>query len=535
MATVDDLISQIQGLSAEQIAAQLRLMPPPEFKRMKEAALAAAKDMKWIPNQGPQTQAYLCKADILLYGGSGGSGKSDLGLGLALTQHKRSLILRRKYTNLGSIIERAIEINGTRDGFNGSPPPILRTTDNRLVQFAGNNQLGDEQDWQGQPFDLKVFDETTQFLEAMVRFHLGWMRSTDPNQRCRVVMPTNPPIDSDGDWIIGFFRPWLDITHPNPAKPGELRWFVTAPDGTDLEVPDGRPIQLPGKIKPSLPMSRCFIPGKLSDNPYLLKTNYEAVLDGLPEPLRSAVRDGNFMANRKDADFQVIPTAWVIAAQERWTKRPPAGVAMTAIALDPAGGGRDSAEIAIRHGGWYDNLISEQGEETADGSRAAAVVVRHRRDSCGIVVDVGGGYGGGAIMRLKDNGIECMAFNGSTKTTQKSKDKLLTFYNLRAATYWKFREELDPSQEGGSSIALPPDPELRADLCAPTWELTTRGILVESKDELRKRLGRSPGKGDAVVMCLSEGSRAAMRMKSISSGPPRKAESGTKFKVRRYS
>jgi hypothetical protein len=66
-----------------------------------------------------------------------------------------------------------------------------------------------------------------------------------------------------------------------------------------------------------------------------------------------------------------------------------------------------------------------------------------------------------------------------------------------------------------SAIALPPDPELRADLCAPTWKLGARGILLESKDgssgfgNLRQRLGRSPGKGDAVVMAWSEGNAAA--------------------------
>jgi hypothetical protein len=62
-------------------------------------------------------------------------------------------------------------------------------------------------------------------------------------------------------------------------------------------------------------MSRTFIPAALRDNPFLINTNYQANLDGLPEPLRSAVRDGNFMAARQDADFQVIPTQWLIEAQ----------------------------------------------------------------------------------------------------------------------------------------------------------------------------------------------------------------------------
>jgi hypothetical protein len=60
---------------------------------------------------------------------------------------------------------------------------------------------------------------------------------------------------------------------------------------------------------------------------------------------------------------------------------------------------------------------------------------------------------------------------------------------------------------------LPPDPELRADLAAPTYEVGIRGILIEAKEDLRKRLGRSPGKGDAVAMSLSVGETAVKRGK----------------------
>jgi hypothetical protein len=48
-------------------------------------------------------------------------------------------------------------------------------------------------------------------------------------------------------------------------------------------------------------------------------------------------------------------------------------------------------------------------------------------------------------------------------------------------------------------------------LASPTYEVAQRGILIESKEELRKRLGRSPGKGDAVVMAWSEGNAAIRR------------------------
>jgi hypothetical protein len=48
------------------------------------------------------------------------------------------------------------------------------------------------------------------------------------------------------------------------------------------------------------------------------RTNYASVLASLPEELRRAYRDGDFSVGIRDADFQVIPTAWVLAAEARW-------------------------------------------------------------------------------------------------------------------------------------------------------------------------------------------------------------------------
>ena len=76
---------------------------------------------KWIPNPGPQTKAYFCEADVLLYGGEPGGGKSQLVLGLAFNAHKRALVMRREYGDLDRLVEDALKIHGSRDGFNGSP------------------------------------------------------------------------------------------------------------------------------------------------------------------------------------------------------------------------------------------------------------------------------------------------------------------------------------------------------------------------------------------------------------------------------
>src|SRR3546814_8005406 len=84
--------------------------------------------------------------------------------------------------------------------------------------------------------------------------------------------------------LIGMFRPWLDPTYARPSRPGDLRWFVTDPDAKDMEVDGPTPIELDGKTL--IPQSRTFIQAALRDNPYMIKTGYQAQLDALPEPLR---------------------------------------------------------------------------------------------------------------------------------------------------------------------------------------------------------------------------------------------------------
>jgi hypothetical protein len=114
-----------------------------------------------------------------------------------------------------------------------------------------------------------------------------------------------------------------------------------------------------------------------------------------------------------------------------------------------------------------------------------------------------------------------LPYNGASPSSRKTKDGQIEFANLRAETFWRFREALDPDQEGGSPVALPPDPELLADLTAPTYEVTGRGILVEEKKKIRERIGRSPGRGDAVVMCWSHGNKAIERALRANRPPPR--------------
>ena len=49
---------------------------------------------------------------------------------------------------------------------------------------------------------------------------------------------------------------------------------------------------------------------------------------------------------------------------------------------------------------------------------------------------------------------------------------------------------------------LPPDQELLSDLTAPHWSMTTQGIKIEPKEDIVKRLGRSPDCADALVLSI---------------------------------
>lgn len=458
----------------------------------------------WMPNAGRQTEAYLNEADIVGYGGAAGGGKTDLAVGLAITNHHRSIIYRRETQQLIGVIQRMEEIMGTRDGFNSQTKVWRVPHSGRLnfVEFGGCPNLGNEKRYQGRPHDLKVFDEVTEFLEAQVRFLLGWLRHENPLQRTRVLMTFNPPTTTDGQWVLKYFAPWLDPDHPNPAKPGEIRWFTTV-NGADKEMPSGDPVTLDnGEVV--YPMSRTFIPAKVQDNPfYMNDNNYISRLQAMPEPLRSQMLKGDFMAGVTDDPWQIIPSAWVEAAMKRWKPRTNRDRGpMSSMGVDVARGGRDKNYLSRRHGHWYDELAALPGATEPDGPGVAGWVISQRQDRAPVHIDMVG-WGASPYDFLVANQIQVIGINGASGSVGQTNDESrLQFINLRAELWWRMREALDPKR--GYDIELPPDSELKADLCAPKWELTPKGIKVEEKKEIIKRIGRSPDKGDAVCLANIE-------------------------------
>jgi hypothetical protein len=507
-------------LDQAQIAELLPWLTTDE-RRQLDALVAAWQRIPWHPLPGPQTMAYESTADIVGFGGAAGGGKTDLACGSIITRHQKAMVLRRIGTELSGILDRFTELLGGRDGYNGKDN-IWRTKRYDgvplQIEFGAVPNLGDEKKYQGRPHDKLVFDEAANFLEIQVRFLIGWLRSVDPRQKRQALLCFNPPTTAEGRWIIPFFAPWLDRKFPNPAVPGELRYaaMIPADNGTskDMWVDGPEPFILVDaepcyEFDPAdyagakaseiiRPMSRTFIPSRITDNPHLFGTGYMTVLQGLPEPLRSQMLNGDFAAGMEDDIWQVIPTAWVESAMARWREpniKPP----MDSMGVDVARGGKDQTVIARRHGNWFDKTLPHPGTSTPDGPKVAGLVVAAMRDQAPIHIDVIG-VGSSPYDFLREARQQVIGVNVAESSTATDKSGRLTFVNMRSELWWKFREWLDPSNNTGAM--LPDEPELLAELCAPKWSLRGPIIVVESRDEIVKRVGRSPDRASAFVLGL---------------------------------
>ena len=177
---------------------------------------------------------------------------------------------------------------------------------------------------------------------------------------------------------------------------------------------------------------------------------------------------------------------------------------MIQFGVDVARQGGDLSVCAIRHDfriieidTWSKSDIVESAE------RVERLHGRHKADA--IVIDADG-LGAGVFDILKRKELPVIAFHGSSKTDRLDDTQENGFLNLRAYAWWNLRSLLHPTL--GMRVVFPKhDSELVAaitgDLCAPKWWIVSGSrIQVEPKDDIRKRLGRSPDIGDALAYCF---------------------------------
>lgn len=446
----------------------------------------------WLPLPGPQTKAARSLAEQLYYGGAAGGGKTDLIIGLSATEHYNSIIFRREFPQLRAIEDRVRGLFQPKYG--NYARPVMHYKDSRQLELASMQYFEDREKYQGRPHDLKGFDEITHFLEGQYRYVIGWLRTTRPGVRTRVVAAGNPPINADGRWVIQYWAPWIDDKFPYPAEPGDLRWYIVDERSKDHLVDGPGEHTFKGEVYEAI--SRSFLPSRLRDNPYL-NPSYRATLNSLPEPLRSQLLDGDFTAGLEDADYQLMPTAWVLAAQARWREgKEPRHLPVQQVGVDVARGGRDNAVISPRKGTWFCEQKVVPGVRATDGAAVATLVLQNVPARVLVAIDAIG-VGSSPLDIMRGAGFKVLPIVGSQASIATDKSGMLGFVNLRAEIQWGFREALDP--ESGEELALPDDPELLSDLTAATFKVTARGIQVESKEDIKERIGRSPDKGDSIV------------------------------------
>lgn len=205
----------------------------------------------------------------------------------------------------------------------------------------------------------------------------------------------------------------------------------------------------------------------------------------------------------------IIPLAWVEQANERWRAHDERGwddlPRFTSVGCDVAASGSDRTVLALRH----IRIIREIRTclFTTDTMEIAGLVggvldARRLSNQEAYAAVDGIGIGAGVVDRLRERGYDVFAFIASGKSNQVDMSEELGFVNMRAAAWWTMRELLDPAY--GFNVELPPEDRLIGDLCAPHWKVTSGAkIQVESKDDIRKRLGRSTDYADAVVMAFA--------------------------------
>ena len=288
------------------------------------------------PQPGPQTEFLISPADIAIYGGGAGSGKSF------------SLLIEpiRHFDNpkFGAVIFRRTtpEIRnegGLWDGAQELYPPLgaeLKETTLEVnfptgmrVKFAHLEYEKDVLSWQGAQIPFIGFDELTHFTEKQFFYMLSRNRSTS-GVPAYIRATCNPDSKS---WVKHFIQWWIDpkTGFPIPERSGKLRWFIRVKDEMHWADSKEEIFKQFGTGPEIQPKSVTFISAKLQDNKILMEKDpgYLANLLALPMVERARLLDGNWNIEIKAGmlfkrewfrTIEAIPLAEVKRSIRAWDK-----------------------------------------------------------------------------------------------------------------------------------------------------------------------------------------------------------------------
>jgi hypothetical protein len=239
------------------------------------------------------------------------------------------------------------------------------------------------------------------------------------------------------------------------------------------------------------PSMNIFVPALPGENPHLpagyTKTLEEAF--GYRPELLQAYLYGNW--NQLEGVSQVILEKWLMSAQNMTSI-----LGGRVISCDPARFGDDKTIIQVINGTEIERHEEMGYSRTTEISSRLAELSRQLGNLPIVVDEIG--VGGGVCDELYTYGRRVIPFNGAAKAENEVK-----FYNQRAEAWWELAEHLAKSEAGCRNQYR----ELRKQLTIPTYLLRNGKILIEPKDKIKERLGRSPDDAD----CYVQGVWAAKR------------------------
>ncbi len=173
------------------------------------------------------------------------------------------------------------------------------------------------------------------------------------------------------------------------------------------------------------------------------------------------------------------------------------GIQQGRYAADIARMGRDKTVVYRNRGGVIEEIQSWNRQTTDVTTDKLARIMEPHQNGVPMVIDIGGGLGAGPFDSLRLRGYPVHAFDGSTKPIVEQRQDGLRFKNRRAEQYWGLREEFERN-----AISLDPfNLEAQAQLVGIRWWIDATGRLnIEGKDDIKKRLGKSPDHADTIMM-----------------------------------
>ncbi|SLN31927.1 phage terminase large subunit [Oceanibacterium hippocampi] len=247
---------------------------------------------------GPQEAFLSSPADIAIYGGAAGGGKSFALLLEPLRHIARkgfgAVIFRRnakQVRNEGGLWDEAATLYAALGGRPRESQLEWIFPAGTRIGFAHLEHERSKYDWQGAQVPLIGFDELTHFSESQFFYMLSRNRSTC-GVRPYVRATCNPDADS---WVARLIDWWIDQRSGRPIaeRAGRLRWLIRS--GRDLIFDDDRE-RLKAAHADSQPKSLTFIPASVHDNPVLLAADpgYLANLNALDLVERERLLGGNW-------------------------------------------------------------------------------------------------------------------------------------------------------------------------------------------------------------------------------------------------